>query len=157
MLDNVYAMSRELPNLDHDDAVDRVVEVLEREDFGILTEIDVKETLRKKLDLEYPRYVILGTCNPPLAHRALSADLGIGVLLPCNVVITERKGGGSVVSVIDPVAVFGLVENPNVETVAREVRDRMRRVLDRLADGPSQSRTGSSETGTEPTNDLHAV
>ncbi|MEX1311153.1 MAG: DUF302 domain-containing protein [Candidatus Sulfomarinibacteraceae bacterium] len=97
-----------------------------------MTEIDVKETLKKKLDVEYPRYVILGACNPPLAHRALAAEFDVGVFLPCNVVVAERPGGGSVVSAMDPVAAFELVGNPKIAPIARDVRQRITRVLDRI-------------------------
>jgi len=133
MSETGYSLSRELPDTEYDDAVARVTELLKEEGFGVLTEIDVKETLKKKLDVDFPRYVILGACNPPLAHRALVAEPDVGVLLPCNVVVMEREGGGSVVSAMDPVAAFRLIANPGVQPVADEVRQRVQRVLDRLA------------------------
>ena len=128
-----YRLTRELADTDYDDAVARVTELLMEEGFGILTEIDVKATLKKKLDVDFRRYVILGACNPPLAHRALEAEPDIGVLLPCNVVVAERGGGGSVVSAMDPVAAFRLISNPDVQPVADDVRQRLERVLNRLS------------------------
>jgi uncharacterized protein (DUF302 family) len=125
-------MSRELPGTEYQEAVELVTGLLAEEGFGVLTEIDVRATLKKKLDVDFRPYVILGACNPPLAHRALSAEPDLGVLLPCNVVVSERDGGGSVVSAMDPVAAFGLIDNPDVQPVAAEVRERMVRVLDRL-------------------------
>ena len=132
MAETNYSVSRELPETDYEDAVERVTALLADEGFGVLTEIDVKTTLKKKLDIDFRRYLILGACNPLLAHRALSAEPDLGVLLPCNVVVAEREGGGSVVSAMDPVAAFGLIDNPEVQPVAAEVRERLERVLDRL-------------------------
>ena len=132
MAHSTYSMSRELPGTEYQEAVELVTGLLAEEGFGVLTEIDVRATLKKKLDVDFRPYVILGACNPPLAHRALSAEPDLGVLLPCNVVVSERDGGGSVVSAMDPVAAFGLIDNPDVQPVAAEVRERMVRVLDRL-------------------------
>ena len=132
MAETNYSVSRELPDTDYEDAVERVTALLADEGFGVLTVIDVKTTLKKKLDIDFRRYLILGACNPLLAHRALSAEPDLGVLLPCNVVVAEREGGGSVVSAMDPVAAFGLIDNPEVQPVAAEVRERLERVLDRL-------------------------
>jgi uncharacterized protein (DUF302 family) len=128
-----YVLTRELPNLSYEEAVPRVTELLSTEGFGVLTEIDVKATLKKKLDVDFKRYIILGACNPPLAHRALSAEPFIGALLPCNVVVMERDGGGSVVFAFSPKAGFSLVDNPDVQPVADDVEARMERVLDKLA------------------------
>jgi uncharacterized protein (DUF302 family) len=133
MADTNYSMSRELPGTDYEDAVERVTALLADEGFGVLTEIDVRATLKKKLDVDFRRYLILGACNPPLAHRALSAEPDLGVLLPCNVVVAEREGGGSVVSAMDPVAAFALIDNPEVQPVAAEVRQRLEKVLEGLA------------------------
>jgi uncharacterized protein (DUF302 family) len=130
MSDNAYAMIRELPDLDYDAAVARVTGLLADEGFGVLTEIDVKATLKKKLDVDFRRYVILGACNPALAHRALSAEADIGVLLPCNVCVSERAGGGSRVAAMNPGAAFALIGNPDVSPIADEVRDRIQRVID---------------------------
>ena len=127
-----YVIKRELPTIDYDAAVTKVTELLASEGFGVLTEIDVKATLKKKLDVDHPRYVILGACNPPLAHRALTAEPDIGALLPCNVVVRERDGGGTVISAFKPTAGFSLVDNQGVAPIAEEVEERMRRVLARL-------------------------
>ncbi len=129
-----YGMSRELPDLDYDQAVARTCELLAEEGFGVLTSIDVKATLKKKLDVDFRRYVILGACNPTLAHRALSAELLLGLLLPCNLVVLERDGGGSVVAALKPTAAFELVDNDAVQPVAADVEERMQRILDRLGE-----------------------
>jgi uncharacterized protein (DUF302 family) len=127
-----YALVKELPGLEYDDAVARATELLADEGFGVLTEIDVKATLKKKLGVDFQRYIILGACNPQLAHRAMSGEPFIGVLLPCNVVVMEREGGGSIVAAFKPTAGFSLVDNPEVAPIAEEVEVRLRRVLARL-------------------------
>jgi uncharacterized protein (DUF302 family) len=132
MPETSYSLSKDFPEIDYDAAVEKVTELLKDEGFGILTEIDVKATLKKKLDVDFRRYVILGACNPPLAHKALQAEPDIGVLLPCNVVVAERDGGGSVVSAMDPVAAFNLIDNPDVQPVAADVQARLQRVIDGL-------------------------
>jgi len=99
-----------------------------RNGFGLLTEIDVRATLREKLNVEFPRYEILGACNPLLAHRALQAYPDVGLLLPCNVVVAERAEGGSRVSFMDPVAILGLVDNPTLAPIAADAAERLRRV-----------------------------
>jgi uncharacterized protein (DUF302 family) len=108
-------------------AVEKVTAALKEEGFGVLTEIDVKDTLKKKLDTDFRKYVILGACNPPLAHRALSTELEIGLLLPCNIIVYEEDGG-SVVSIVDPISMLGVVESPELEPVAKEARARLGRV-----------------------------
>ncbi len=132
-MDTSYALTKELPQTGYDDAVARVTELLASEGFGVLTEIDVKATLKKKLGLDFRRYVILGACNPHLAHQALAAEPAIGVLLPCNVVVMERDDGGSTVLAVSPKAAFGLVDNPAAEPLAEEVQSRLERVLSRLS------------------------
>jgi len=127
-----YALVKELPELDYDDAVARATELLADEGFGVLTEIDVKATLKKKIDVDFRRYVILGACHPQLAYQAMTGEPFIGVLLPCNVVVMEREGGGSIVSAFKPTAGFSLVDNPDVSPSAEQVEDSLRRVLDRL-------------------------
>jgi len=114
--------------LPYEDAVARVTDELKKEGFGVLTEIDMKATLKKKLDVDFRRYIILGACNPPLAHRAIEAELEIGLLLPCNVVVYE-DGDESVVSIVDPVIMLGVVGNPAVEPIAREAAERLQRVI----------------------------
>ena len=132
MMDVDYGFTRKLDGVSFTEARERITVALKNEGFGILTEIDVRATLKKKLGVDFRRYVILGACNPPLAHQALTAEADIGVLLPCNVVVAEREGGGSVVSAMDPVAAFRLIDNPEVQPIAGDVRQRMERVLDRL-------------------------
>jgi uncharacterized protein (DUF302 family) len=118
--------------LDFDAALQRTTELLKEEGFGVLTRIDVKQTLREKLDVDFRRYVILGACNPPLAHRAFQAELNIGLLLPCNVIVYEDDGG-SAVAFMDPAAAMGVVGNEALVPIAAEVRARLARVRDRLA------------------------
>jgi len=132
MTDTDYALVRELPDMDYDAVVARVTELLAGEGFGVLTEIDVKATLKKKLDIDFKRYVILGACNPPMAHKALNEEPDIGVLLPCNVCVSERDGGGTRVAAMNPVAAFNLIENPGVAPIADDVRGRLQRVIDAL-------------------------
>jgi uncharacterized protein (DUF302 family) len=121
-------------NLSYSQAIERTRAALKEQGFGVLTEIDVKATMKAKLDVEFRPYVILGACNPPLAHRALSADLGIGLLLPCNVVVYDNLDGTSTVEAMDPQAALGLVgNNPTIAEVASEARARLRRAVDALA------------------------
>lgn len=115
-----------------DEALARVTEALKAEGFGVLTEIDVKETLRKKLDQEFARYRILGACNPPFAFQALTAEPEIGMLLPCNVVVREDSEGRTRVEFMDPLAVLKLVNRPEVEAIAKQVRERLDRVAAKL-------------------------
>ena len=118
-------------DLPYDRAVERTRQELAKQGFGVLTEIDVAATLKKKLDVTFRPYVILGACNPPLAHRALTAELDIGLLLPCNVVVyAADTPGKSVVAVMDPIAALELTGNEAVRSVAQEVRTRLVRVLD---------------------------
>jgi uncharacterized protein (DUF302 family) len=119
--------------LDHDDAVARTKEALAAEGFGILSEIDVAATLKKKLDVDFRPYVILGACNPPLAHRALTAERDIGLLLPCNVVVyADDVPGRSVVTAMDPVEALRLTGNEAITPVADEARERLVRALEAI-------------------------
>lgn len=125
-----YGMSKRL-DVPYDDAVTRVTEALKAEGFGVLTEIDVQATFKKKLDTDFRKYVILGACNPTLAHTALNTEIEIGMLLPCNVVVYEDEAG-SVVSIADPIAMLGVSANDDLESVADEAHTRLKRALDSL-------------------------
>jgi uncharacterized protein (DUF302 family) len=114
-----------------DEAVARLRAALKEQGFGVLTEIDVQKTLHEKLGVAFRRYAILGACNPPLAHRALQAELDIGLLLPCNVVL-YAEGAGTAIKVMDPQAALGLVDNPAIAPVAREARARLEKALEAL-------------------------
>ena len=130
-----YGMRTRL-DLPYEEAVEKVTAALKQEGFGVLTQIDVKATLKQKLDVDFRRYIILGACNPPLAYRAFSTELEIGLLLPCNVIIYEDETGeGSVVSIIDPVMMLGIGINPDLSFVGEEASVRLRRVLDALTAG----------------------
>jgi len=125
-----YGMSTTV-DLPYDRAVERTREALGAEGFGVLTEIDVRGTFRKKLDVDFRPYVILGACNPPMAHRALSAERDIGLLLPCNVVVyAADEAGRSVVAAVDPEVSLGRVDNPALAPLAADVKARLRRVID---------------------------
>jgi uncharacterized protein (DUF302 family) len=117
----------------YEQAIERVTAALKDEGFGVLTEIDVQATLKKKLDADFRRYIILGACNPHLAHRALNAELELGLLLPCNVIVYETEAGQSMVSIVDPLAMLGVVENRALDEVASEANTRLQRVAAALA------------------------
>ena len=142
---SVTAPLRARLEIPFEEAVERTVAGLKAEGFGVLTEIDVKATLRKKLDVDYRRYVILGACNPPLAYQALTTAPEIGLLLPCNVIVYE-DGADSVVSIIDPLAMLVFGEYSELEPVARAARVRLVRVVEAVR---SQARpTGARSAGT---------
>ena len=121
-------------NLPFDEAVARTRAALKDEGFGVLSEIDVRATLKEKLDVDFERYVILGACNPQLAHRALQAEHELGLLLPCNVIVHEHDGRGAV-AIVDPAALLGVVDNPALRAVADEAKSRLERVAAALAGG----------------------
>lgn len=119
-------------DLPFDQAITHVTEGLKEEGFGVLTEIDVKATLKKKLDVDFKNYRILGACNPPFAYRALQAEDKIGLMLPCNVVVEEQEDGTVEVSVVDPVASMQAITNEKLEPVAEQIRDKLGKVIEKL-------------------------
>lgn len=112
-------------------AIEKVTEELKKEGFGVLTTIDVKETLKKKIDVDFKKYTILGACNPKLAHGALQVEEELGLLLPCNVIVYE-KNDKSVVSIFDPIVMTAVVDNPDMKPVAEEVKNKLQRVLEAI-------------------------
>jgi uncharacterized protein (DUF302 family) len=126
-----YYLSREL-NVGFDAAVQRTIEALGKEGFGVLTDIDVQATLKKKLDTDVPSYRILGACNPTLAHRALQAESKLGVMLPCNVIVRDAGNGKIEVASVDPVSAMERIGNPQLAPVAAQVREKLQRALDNI-------------------------
>lgn len=112
-------------------AIDKVTEELKKEGFGVLTSIDVKETLKKKINVDFKKYTILGACNPALAHQALLAEEELGLLLPCNVIVYE-KNNKTVVSIFDPNVMAHLIDNPEMKFVAEEVKNKLQKVLEAI-------------------------
>jgi len=113
-------------------ATSRAKEELKNEGFGILTEIDVTETLKRKLNVDFPNYTILGACNPPFAYRALQAEPHIGVMLPCNVIIRELEDGKTEVAAVDPLASMQAIQNEELQSIAHEIRMKLKKVIERL-------------------------
>jgi uncharacterized protein (DUF302 family) len=130
-----YGFGRSL-NLPYEQAVEQTRAALAEQGFGVLTEINVRDTLKKKLDVEFRPYVILGACNPGFAHRALTSELDIGLLLPCNVVVYEVDAQSSVVEAMDPVAALSLTGRDDVKAIAEEVKELLRKALASLPRGP---------------------
>ena len=118
--------------LSFDDAVNRVMDELKKEGFGVLTDIDVQTTLKKKLDVDFRKYRILGACNPPFAYKALQAESRIGTMLPCNVIVQETEQGEIEVSAIDPIASMQTIENPELQDIADQVQAKLKKVVDSL-------------------------
>jgi uncharacterized protein (DUF302 family) len=129
-----YAFSTVL-NTSYEEAVTKVTDALKEEGFGVLTEIDVKATLKKKLDKEFRKYVILGACNPPYAYRTLQADLDVGLLLPCNVIVYETNDRKAYVSALNPVSALEIMKSEELRKIAEEVSEKLRRVIDTVAKG----------------------
>ena len=114
------------------DAVARTTEALKKEGFGIITQIDVKETLKAKIGVDFPAYQILGACNPSLAYEALKLESKVGTMLPCNVVVRDAGGGNTEVAAIDPVASMQAIDNPELKRAAENVRGKLQKVVDGL-------------------------
>ncbi len=127
-----YAFTAVL-NMPYEDAVSKVTEALKEEGFGVLTEINVKETLKKKLGIDFRKYVILGACNPPYAHRTLQVDLDVGLLLPCNVIVYETDDKKAYVSAINPVSALEVIKNEELRKIAEEVSEKLKKVVDKVS------------------------
>jgi uncharacterized protein (DUF302 family) len=125
-----YGFSKTV-NLSFDQAVHKVTEELKNEGFGVLTEIDVKDTMKKKLNIDFRNYKILGACNPPIAHKAIELEENIGLLLPCNIIVYEKEGK-CVVSVFNPMIMTQLIENKELGKIAEEVKQKLENVLERV-------------------------
>jgi uncharacterized protein (DUF302 family) len=126
-----YGFSKPV-SLSYDKAIEKVTEELKKEGFGVLTTIDVKETLKKKLDVDFNRYVILGACNPPFAYKALQAEEQVGLLLPCNIIVYEKEGK-TIVGAFDPMSMTKMVENEALRSIAENVAARLQRVINSLS------------------------
>lgn len=127
-----YYFNTTLKNTSFEDALEKVTAELKKEGFGVLTEIDVKETLKKKIDVEFKKYKILGACNPHFAHKALTKEDKIGVFLPCNVVVEENDNGEIEVSAVDPIASMQAAENEELHGIATEVQEKMKKIIANL-------------------------
>jgi uncharacterized protein (DUF302 family) len=125
-----YGFSKKV-NLSYEQALEKVTDELKKEGFGVLTSIDVKETLKKKIDKDFKKYMILGACNPSMAFKALNAEEELGLLLPCNVIVYE-SGSDTVVSIFNPMVMTRIIENKDLEPVAAEVKEKLERVLEAL-------------------------
>lgn len=119
-------------DISYEEAVEKVTEELKKEGFGILTEIDVKATFKKKIDKDFKKYIILGACNPNFAFRALTAESNVGLFLPCNVIVYEREDGKTVVSIVDPIVMVSMFDDEEVKKVASEVAPILKRVSENL-------------------------
>ncbi|MBI3958686.1 MAG: DUF302 domain-containing protein [Chloroflexi bacterium] len=131
-MSSTYGFGAKIPT-SYDQAIPLVTDALKTEGFGVLTEIDVQATLKKKLDVDVEPYIILGACNPKLAHRALQAEPELGLLLPCNIIVYDNGDGTSTVSIVDPLQMLGVVDNPALHSIAEEADSRLRRVLAALS------------------------
>ena len=131
MNESNYGFSKVI-DLGFDEAIEKVTEELKKEGFGILTEIDVKETLKKKLDVDFKPYKILGACNPPFAYKALQAEEQIGLMLPCNVIVYVNDNSETVVSAINPIASMQAVKNDNLGEVAETIQSKLKKIIENL-------------------------
>lgn len=126
-----YSISK-IIDLTYEEALEKVTDELKKEGFGVLTEIDVKATLKEKLAVDVPKYKILGACNPPFAHKALKAEPGVGLLLPCNVVVYESESGETTVAAINAEAMLSVIGRDDITPIAKEVNQRLIRVMDNM-------------------------
>ncbi len=131
-MSNEYGFRTTVP-VRYEEAIPLVTEALKQEGFGVLTEIDVKATLKKKLDVDFKPYIILGACNPNLAYQGLQVEPELGLLLPCNVIVYDNGDGTSTVSIVDPIQMLGVVANPDLQPIADEANKRLRRVLEHVS------------------------
>ncbi|MBW2609668.1 MAG: DUF302 domain-containing protein [Deltaproteobacteria bacterium] len=128
-MDYYFSATMDVP---FDDAIDKVMDELKKEGFGVLTDIDVKATLKKKLDVDYYKYRILGACNPPFAYKALQTENKIGTMMPCNVVVQETEDGEVEVSAVDPLASMQAIQNAELRDIANQVQAKLKKVIDSL-------------------------
>lgn len=131
MKETKYGFGKKL-SITYEEALDKLPGALEAEGFGILTEIDAKAVLKKKLDVDFRKYKILGACNPPFAYQALQAETEIGLLLPCNIIVYESDDGKAVVMAMDPIAIMGLIEKEGVRELGNEVKDKLITIINSL-------------------------
>ena len=132
LFDMSYYIETKLHDISFEDAIAKVTEELKRNGFGVLTEIDITSTLKKKLDVDFYKYRILGACNPPYAYKALQAENKIGTMLPCNVIVQERNPGEIEVSAVDPIASMQAIENQELGGLAMEIREKLNKVIEAL-------------------------
>ena len=125
-----YGFSKTI-DLAYEQAIEKVTAELKKEGFGVLTSIDVKDTLKQKINVDFKKYTILGACNPPIAHKALQEEEELGLLLPCNVIVYEKEGK-TCVSIFDPMVMTWIIENDNMKPIATEVQERLQRVLNAI-------------------------
>ena len=130
-MDIEYYFSKTIDS-NFEDAIIKAKETLKQEGFGVLTKIDVKDTLKKKIDVDFRKYIILGACNPQFAYKALQAENKIGVMLPCNIIVQELDSGDIEVSAVDPISSMQAVENKNLAPIAKQVRNKLRSVIESL-------------------------
>ena len=127
-----YHISKTLQNTNFNKAIEKTTAILKEEGFGVLTEIDIKDTLKKKIDADFKNYKILGACNPQLAHQALQAEDKIGLMLPCNVIVEQHENGDVEVSAVDPIASMQAVDNDSLGSVASQVQQKLKTVIEKL-------------------------
>lgn len=127
-----YYFNKTITDTTFKEAVEKTTQALKKEGFGILTEIDIKTTLKKKLEVNFPNYIILGACNPPFAHKALQVEDKIGTMLPCNVIVREIANGSVEIAAVNPIASMMAIKNETLTGIAEEVRDKLKKVINSL-------------------------